>query len=161
MPAYKYTPTDYITQFWLRVDKSDHDSCWLWTGHIDLGGYGQVHWHGKVALAHRIAYMLEYGDISKGLLVMHTCDVRNCVNPSHLKLGTYTDNNRDRAQKGRGAPQHGEHNPAHKLSDIQISEIRNRCQSGEKTQRQLAREYAVSESEISLIVHRKLRNRSS
>ena len=36
-------------------------------------------------------------------VVMHSCDVPLCCNPSHLVGGTYADNNRDMAAKGRHA----------------------------------------------------------
>jgi hypothetical protein len=52
-------------------------------------------------LAHRMAWELTYGEIPAGLVVMHSCDVRHCVNPGHLQLGTRKDNNQDRVMKGR------------------------------------------------------------
>jgi hypothetical protein len=33
--------------------------------------------------------------------VMHTCDVRACVNPDHLVLGTQSDNMMDALRKKR------------------------------------------------------------
>jgi hypothetical protein len=33
--------------------------------------------------------------------VLHKCDVRNCINPDHLWIGSAADNNRDCAAKGR------------------------------------------------------------
>lgn len=43
------------------------------------------------------------GPIPKGLVVRHTCDVRECVNPDHLILGTQKDNIRDMHDRGRYA----------------------------------------------------------
>lgn len=51
--------------------------------------------------AHRISWLIHRGPIPSGMLVLHSCDVRRCVNPKHLFLGTQLDNLRDMATKGR------------------------------------------------------------
>ena len=53
-------------------------------------------------MAHRASWIMEFGPIPDGLLVLHKCDVRNCVRPGHLFLGTYKDNMDDMYAKGRG-----------------------------------------------------------
>lgn len=64
-------------------------------------GYGQIEIDGRSQQAHRVAWMLHNGDIPTGLRVLHHCDVRNCVNPEHLFLGTQRDNVDDALKKGK------------------------------------------------------------
>lgn len=87
------------TQFELRVQKSD--TCWVWQGSKDSGGYGQIWLDHTSNKAHRIAYHLYKGELPKELLVRHKCDNRLCVNPEHLELGTHQDNSQDAVSRGR------------------------------------------------------------
>lgn len=52
-------------------------------------------------LAHRVSWILSYGEIPQGMLVLHHCDNTFCVNPTHLFLGTQRDNVHDALAKGR------------------------------------------------------------
>lgn len=78
-----------------------NSGCWLWLGSIDGEGYGRATFRGKSDGAHRVSYTAFREAIPAGLLVCHSCDVRCCVNPDHLWVGTYADNNRDMLAKGR------------------------------------------------------------
>jgi hypothetical protein len=70
-------------RFWEKVHRSE--TCWLWTGTRNHGGYGMFKLDGKNRLAHRVAYEWESGEIRKGLYLDHLCHVRRCVRPSHLE----------------------------------------------------------------------------
>jgi hypothetical protein len=78
--------------------------CWLWTNVPGSNGYGTIEVDGRRMTAHRLSYMVYVGDIASGLVVRHKCDVRACVNPAHLELGTHHDNMLDRAKRGRRDP---------------------------------------------------------
>lgn len=87
-------------RFWVKVQKSA--DCWLWTASLDRTGYGVFALSaGHFARAHRYAYELLVGPIPDGLFLCHRCDVRTCVNPAHMFIGTAKDNTDDMHRKGR------------------------------------------------------------
>lgn len=74
--------------------------CWLWTASSAKSGYGDFRL-GRHYLAHRASYEGFVGPIPQGMHVLHKCDVRLCVNPSHLFVGTNKENIDDSVKKGR------------------------------------------------------------
>jgi hypothetical protein len=73
-----------IAIFWSRVAVRE-DGCWIWTGTINKGGYGQFRVGRSAAMAHRVSYQLKIGPVPDGLQLDHLCRVRACVNPDHLE----------------------------------------------------------------------------
>jgi hypothetical protein len=94
--------------------------------------------------------MLSRGEIPEGMCVLHKCDVRRCVRPDHLFLGTNAENTADMIAKDREC--RGERNPLHKLTNEQINEIRGEYARGGITQRDLGARFGVHQSEVSRIV---------
>lgn len=95
-------PAPVANRFWRYVEKTT--SCWIWTGNKASNGYGRIQKGGKGSPhigAHRLSYEMHYGEIPKGMVVMHSCDSPSCVNPAHLSVGTYSDNTADMTAKGR------------------------------------------------------------
>ena len=80
-----------------------NSGCLLWLGPYDQDGYGMASWNmsGRTVKAHRAAYELHCGPIPAGKSVCHSCDVRACIEPRHLWLGSNADNVADREKKGR------------------------------------------------------------
>jgi hypothetical protein len=149
----KYTPEEAIAAFWSKVDRSGgEDACWNWTGAVSGGGYGSFRWNGLSRRTHRISFELVNGPAPQGMYICHSCDNRLCVNPAHLWLGTNRDNLLDMMQKGRGGFLGGERHKYCKLSDLQIAEIRLRFASGGVTRHEIAAEYGMSRSYISMLL---------
>ena len=110
MSDYTTTPVlGYITHMARAVPWQDlvipepNSGCWLWNGRYGQSGYGTYGGgrSGERVQAHRLVWQDVNGPIQDGLFVLHRCDVRGCVNPEHLFLGTAKDNTRDMMAKGR------------------------------------------------------------
>jgi len=112
---------------WLRflskVEKTE--SCWIWKGAKSKSGYGVFSFLCKYIRAHRASYILHKGEIPNNLLVLHSCDVRDCVNPDHLHLGTPKQNMQEMMVRGRSKYLKGTQSPSCKLTDEQVKEICN------------------------------------
>lgn len=124
------------------VEKTE--TCWLWRG-CTTDGYGRYTYKGRAERAHRVSYDMHKGPVSRGLVIMHTCDIRRCVNPDHLEAGTLAENNRDRALKGRSAV--GERSGRAKLRNADVERIREAMLFG-ATGTDLAAAFGVAHSRI-------------
>jgi hypothetical protein len=116
--------------------------CWIWFAGFGNSGYGHF-WNGKKPVpAHRVSYEIFKGIIPDGMCVMHSCDNRACVNPSHLTLGSIQENCQDMVNKNRQAK--GSRCSKAKLNESQICTIKTDARSNRK----LASEYGVSHTVI-------------
>lgn len=117
--------------FWGRVTR-DGEGCWEWRGLCHPNGYGRV-CNGRLRgdYAHRAAWMLaNERTIPDGMCVCHTCDNPPCCNPSHLWLGTQTENIADRQAKGRTCTWTKVRPPTAKFSDEEALAIRAEYAAG-------------------------------
>ena len=69
--------------------------CLEWTGSRSPQGYGRIRIggrNGKVAPAHRVAWETWVGPIPDGLVIDHTCRNRACIEPTHLRTVSASEN---------------------------------------------------------------------
>jgi HNH endonuclease len=187
LPVPQLTEAELERLIWCNVERGDPDACWPWQR--GLGGKNRTAYGYAVkAIARRqyrvsrVIYRALIGEIPDEHIIMHTCDFPPCCNPAHLRLGTASDNMKDRTAKGRHPVetmrQNGKINilRAHAackarnfarsdrqiandtarriLSGEQIAEIRLRCAAGE-LQKHLAAEFGVSKQLVNTVVLRK------
>src|SRR5882724_6940566 len=108
-------------RFWDKVDTSG--DCWLWQGSTNHRGYGLFKGKLRVVPAHRWSYEQYIAAVPSELYVLHRCDVRACVRPDHLFVGTQADNMRDAMNKDRVC--YGSRHPRAKLTEPDVVAIRN------------------------------------
>jgi hypothetical protein len=143
-------------RIWSKVDRdTSPDGCWPWLGKISRNGYGLFSTApGRFKTAHRAVWEVANGRPLVSIEVAcHICDNPRCVRPSHVFIGTQTDNMRDMHSKMRHS--HGEHVPGSKLTADQVRDIRRRYWSNTATQGELAREHGLNRATIWSVVHRR------
>ena len=140
-------------RFLAKVCVEAESGCWLWQGLVRADGYGAMRLGGKEQGAHRVAWKLFRGEIAPGMQVCHKCDVRACVNPDHLFLGTPAENAQDMTAKGRG--RRGEKHGSSKLTATQVSRIKAMLEEDRMYMSEIAREFGVSQTTIRAIRTRK------
>jgi len=130
-----------------RADEAS--GCRLWLG-TKRNGYGRLTIGSKRAgtaksvSAHRLAFALYCAPIPAGMEICHHCDIRACIEPTHLFCGTKHDNMADRERKGRNNPPRGSQQGGAKLTEDAVLEIRR----SPRTARELAARFGVSYATI-------------
>jgi len=118
--------------------------CHIYTGYVSKNnGYSMI----KGKMVHLIVCEHKYGRKRKrNEVTRHLCNVRACVNPEHLVFGSSRENNIDSRNDGH---------KNHKLDLQKAEEIRTLFKSGEKTRKELGKEYGVSLPTIFNVLHNK------
>lgn len=143
-------------RFWEKVDKGDGSGCWLWTGATITSGYGHMSVGGRQGSqlrAPRVSWLIHNGPIPNGMQVCHRCDVRLCVRPDHLFLGTNADNARDMAAKGRMWKQRLVSPPLKKLNRVAALNIALAYAFGKTSQSSLAARYGVHVNTVNSLLN--------
>lgn len=152
----------------LKLIRRDENGCWTWCGTVNGAGYGTIGLGTRCMgkdFVHRVSYRIFIGQIPDGMVVCHRCDVKRCVNPLHLFVGTYKDNSDDMAAKGR-APVgdswkterrtlrqvKGELHGMAKLTEPQVLEVRRQSSAG-KSKAEISNAFGVCRATIRNIVN--------
>lgn len=151
---------DELKRFWSKIDKRGENECWDWTRGMHHG-YGNFHIRRNnrdtVVVSTRYMWEITFGKIPDGFLVCHKCDNRACVNPSHLFLGTYDDNAKDRDSKNRFVKLQGEDIGTSRLTNDDILAIRKDYTPHKYgSVKNLANKYNISITHIHRIIKRKV-----
>lgn len=124
-------------RFWAKVGPADLRGCRGWSGYVNpQTGYGQISASGddveqfgsRTVTAPVVSCTLAHGPRPDGMVVLHSCDVRGCVEPTHLRWGTPQENNREAWDRGRQAS--GEDHHQARLTDVQVADAISRCRRG-------------------------------
>lgn len=107
----------------------------------------------SMQLAHRFSWMLHnnYAEIPTGMVIMHHCDNRKCVNPAHLSLGTHFENNLDMRAKNRDAIAHRHGKAVLNRTDVKF--IRHWANRGFGVQ-EIADAFGITNGHVSQIKNR-------
>ena len=111
----------------------------MWTGALNSGGYPVTWKDNKTVYMHR--YIMK---AQKGEIVLHTCDNPSCINPNHLKIGTYKENSQDMVAKNRQAI--GERCGNSKFTQEVVDSIRKL--QGTSSSRKVGLQYGMSKTNV-------------
>jgi hypothetical protein len=141
--------------FWSKVSVDKATGCWMWTGKVNMDGYGRCRTMGMNS-SHRASYLMCVGPIPAGTNILHLCDTPACVNPSHLQPGTQKENMQQAARRGRLNYAHivrqGSSHRMAKLDELDVMLIRSAYGRGVVNQAFLAEAFCTSQSNISTVV---------
>ena len=145
-------PANTENVLWSKVEKRGPDECWPWIGYKNKEGYGRVQINDWSYYAHRVIFNLVNPGIielkapkssSESGFLLHSCDNPSCCNPSHLRVGSHSDNMADKVARGRSPDFSGDKGPRAKLTMTQAREARQLKLNGAST-RELAVQFGIS-----------------
>lgn len=145
----------FISRFWSKVDKKAPNECWVWKGSFKENGYPQLgvgsitNGTRTMRMAHRLSWLIHFGEVPPKQFVLHHCDNPKCVNPNHLYLGNNADNMRDAANRNRIC--NGTRHSFAKLNPAKVRRIRKLFSKG-KNCHQIAKSLGVASATIQQVI---------
>ena len=109
----------------------NNTSCVMFTGYILPSGYGQISINSVPRRAHIVSLEVNKGiKLEKNQVVRHLCNNKTCINPEHLKFGSYSENSIDSSENGSKSVKLKPNEVKHikyclKFTDMTIVEISN------------------------------------
>lgn len=122
--------TDVLERMSQYIEETD-SGCTRWHGAKDQDGYAMFWYDGRTRHASRALWETCHGPIPEGLIILHTCDNTECLELTHLRLGTPKDNSQDALQKGRLDP--------HRKVDTEIIQTINMMRKTGYSRREIMR----------------------
>jgi len=138
----------------LYADTDSHpNGCKFWKKTKSIQGYGRSKIFGEEISAHRKSWSLFHRkSVPKNLIILHSCDNTLCVESSHLRLGTPSENSQDQVDRSRTLK--GENHKKAKISESQALEIIK--SKGEGTASERAKRFGVPKTLINHIMQRRI-----
>lgn len=148
---------DYIRIRFLQFVEAPEgvDGCWIWKGaRLAEDGYGVFWLDGSQVLAHRMSYKIFRGHLPARKQVLHSCDLKPCVAPHHLRAGTAAENAQDAIE--RGQIRRGETNGMALLTEDDVRAMRKEFIPGRRGElTRLAKKYGGTIQNVDSIVRGK------
>ena len=104
-----------------------------------------------IGLAHRLVWQYFRGDIPDGLVINHRNGLKDDNRPDNLEVVTPSGNTKHAYRAGL-MDEHGERNPAAKLTDNQVGQIRQAYAEGGYTMQALADRFGVRCQHVSRLI---------
>lgn len=123
------------------------NECLIWPFKTNPSGYAIFHFESKGRYVHNVVCGLVHGPKDEGQEAAHSCGVRACCNPAHLRWATRSENHLDKI--AHGTMLRGEKHPNTHLTKEDVQSIRSL--KGVVLQHVLASRFSTSVQAISKI----------
>lgn len=127
----------------------DANGCHIWQLSLNRG-YAQWRLNGKTVKLLRVVTALAHGLPETHQHALHSCDIKACLNPDHLRWGTNLENIQDKVNRNRSTT--GEKSASAKLTWDSVNQIRNSYGDG-ITLRKLAETHGVVFTVIQRVIN--------
>ena len=141
------TPQGAAMEWLIATSTLKSSVCLEWPFRKDHSGYGMISKEGGTTGAHRMMCLLAHGQPPTAIHhAAHSCNNPSCVNPSHLRWATPSENQQDRI--AHGTYQCGEQIAGSRLSPADVLAIRAAVGS----QMQIAQRFGIGRSTVRAVL---------